>query len=173
MNRYAAGLTVGAIAVALFSLNIVSAGSTWSGLIADLVGAVAVAIFFRASWRLPAGTRRAWLYLASAVGLWVLGDFIWDGYAVAGLERPDVSLADVLYLAAYGLLTVGLFQMARARTADAWRDGVADGVIFAIAVAVVVWRFLVVPIAATTSSWLTSAVWSAYPLADALMLGGV
>jgi hypothetical protein len=173
VKRAVGGAAIGAIAAFLLALNTVSSGSTWSGLIADAVGAVAVAFLFRAAYRQPAAARRAWRYIASAITLWVIGDFVWDGYEVAGLARPDVSIADVLYLGAYALLTAGLFQMARARTGEAWRDGVADGVIFAIAVAVVVWQYLVVPIAATTSSWLTSAVWSAYPLADALMLGGV
>lgn len=173
MNSAATGIAIAALAALLFAVNAVSSGSTWSGLIADAVGAVAVALLFRAARRQPVAARRAWLYIASAIALWVLGDFVWDGYAVAGLARPDVSIADALYLGAYALLTAGLFQMARARTGEAWRDGIADGAIFAMAVAVVVWRFLVAPIAATTSSWLTSAVWSAYPLADALMLGGV
>lgn len=167
------GLVIAAVAVVLVALNTATPGSTWAPLIADLVATFAAATLLRSARRQPANTRRAWTYIATAISCWVIGDFVWDGYAVAGLERPDVSIADALYLGAYVLLTLGLLRMTQARAADAWRDGVADGVIFAVAVAVVVWQLLVVPIAATTSSWITSAVWSAYPLADALMLGGV
>jgi diguanylate cyclase (GGDEF)-like protein len=168
-------LTLPAVVV-VGGLIFVNSWTPWSraaSITEDALACAAVA----AAWigcRRQAGDRRgAWRLIAIALTGWVVGDLVWDGYTFVGLERPDVSLADLLYLAAYPVLAVGLLRLARANGNASWRDGRLDGFIFAGAATFAVWQFLVVPIAATTTSWMTSTVWSAYPLGDVLMLGGL
>jgi diguanylate cyclase (GGDEF)-like protein len=144
----------------------------WVGLAEDSVSALAVLA-------LAVGTRRRhdggrpWLWIALALGCWVAGDFVWDGYALLGAERPDVSLADGFYLLGYPLLALGLFKMARTRTGRHARDGYLDGVIFAVASAVAVWQVLVVPTVAGSYSLLTAVVWSSYPLGDVFLVAAL
>src|SRR4029077_6216832 len=118
-------------------------------------------------------SRLAWILVALGITSWVVGDFVWDGYTFVGADRPGVSIADIWYLAAYPLLAAGVVAMARARAGRYLREGLLDGCIFGLSVTIVVWQFLVVPVSDTSSSWFTTAVWSAYPLGDALLLGAV
>jgi diguanylate cyclase (GGDEF)-like protein len=104
------------------------------------------------------------------VTLWLAGDMVWDGYALAGVERPDVSFADLFYLAGYPLLVLGLYEMARVRSGRHAREGLLDGTIFGAAALVAVWQLLVVPTAAGTNELFTGIVWSAYPLGDVLLI---
>jgi diguanylate cyclase (GGDEF)-like protein len=157
----------------LFALNSAGPEETWVGIAEDIAAAVAGVALWVGAGRQPAGSRRAWSLVAVAVSCWVVGDFVWNGYAVVGLTRPDVSVADAFYLSGYPFLAAGVLTMARARAGRYLREGVLDGCIFGVAATAVVWQLLVVPTAASTTSWTTSAAWSAYPLADALLLAAV
>ncbi len=103
---------------------------------------------------------------------WVVGDLVWDAYAYLRWERPAVSFADVLYLAGYPLLALGIVRILVLRTPGRYREGLLDGVAFAIAAAIATWAFLVVPTTAE-ASLLDAAVWGAYPFADVLLLAAV
>src|SRR4029077_7575638 len=101
-----------------------------------------------------------------------VGDLVWDAYAYLRWERPAVSFADVLYLAGYPLLALGIVRILVLRTPGRYREGLLDGVAFAIAAAIATWAFLVVPTTAE-ASLLDAAVWGAYPFADVLLLAAV
>ncbi len=151
-------------------LNLLRSSGSWVGITEDTVSAAAVAAVWidlhrDAHWR-----GRAWVCLAWGLTAWVIGDLVWDGYTVAGVARPDVSFADVFYLAGYPLLAYGLYRMARARSGRELRGGLLDGLIFGGAAAVAVWQLLVVPTAAGSHTALTAGVWSAYPLGDVLLI---
>jgi diguanylate cyclase (GGDEF)-like protein len=157
----------------LFAVSRSALDDRWIGLSQDIVSALAiVALWVGARRRSPAG-RRAWLWVGLAFACWVVGDFVWDGYVFLGVERPDVSAADLFYLLGYPLLALGLFQMSRARAGRSLREGFLDGSIFAVAASVAVWQMLVVPAASGTQSMLTAVVWSAYPLGDVLLLAAL
>ena len=173
MRRTRALWWVGAAAVVLYGVSRSALDDRWIGLTQDIVSALAiVALAVGARRRSPAG-RRPWFWVGLALACWVLGDFVWDGYAFLGVDRPDVSAADLFYLLGYPLLAYGLFQMARARAGRSVRDGFLDGSIFAVAAAVAVWQVLVVPAASSTQSMLTAVVWSSYPLGDVLLLAAL
>jgi diguanylate cyclase (GGDEF)-like protein len=157
----------------LFAVSRSALGDRWIGLTQDIVSASAIVALYMGARRRSGSGRRPWLWVGLALACWVVGDFVWDGYVFLGIERPDVSAADLFYLLGYPLLALGLFQMSRARAGRSLRDGFLDGSIFAVAAAVAVWQMLVVPAASTTQSMLTAVVWSAYPLGDVLLLAAL
>ncbi len=140
-----------------------------AGYVEDVVSAIAVAALWVGLYRRGHGGR-AWACIGLGVTLWVAGDMVWDGYSLAGVVRPDVSFADLFYLAGYPLLVFGLYDMARLRSGRHAREGLLDGLIFGAAALVAVWQLLVVPTAAGTHEVFTSIVWSAYPLGDVLLI---
>jgi diguanylate cyclase (GGDEF)-like protein len=158
---------------ALFAWNVAASGGTEVGLTEDAVSAAALVALWIGVRRASGRSRLAWALVAAGLTCWVVGDFVWDGYALVGANRPDVSIADVWYLLAYPLIAAGLFVMARARAGRYLRESLLDACIFAVSAAVVVWQFLVVPIATTSPGWWTSLVWSSYPLGDVLLLAAV
>lgn len=164
---------VGAAAVMLYGVSRSGLDAEWIGLFEDSVSAVAILALWFGVRRRHAADHRPWLWVGLALACWVVGDFVWDGYVILGIARPDVSFADLFYLAGYPLLALGLFRMARARAGRYAREGLLDGSIFAVASAVGVWQMLVVPTAAGTHSLTTAVVWSAYPLGDVLLIAAV
>jgi diguanylate cyclase len=166
---WAIGIAGGALVVS----NGLWPDSRWMGLAEDVASAVAALGLWIGAGRATGPGRKAWRLLALAVTLWVVGDFVWDGYAFAGVKRPDVSLADLGYLTGYPLLTLGLLQMARDRAGRHAREGLLDGCVFAAAATMAVWQVLVLPTTHSTSSIVTSLVWSSYPLGDVLIIAAV
>jgi len=161
-------LWVGVAVVGLALINRSVPGDA-AGYLEDAVSATAVAALWVGLYR-RRQTGRAWACIGLGVTLWVAGDMVWDGYALAGLTRPDVSFADLFYLVGYPLLAFGLYEMARLRSGRHAREGLLDGAIFGAAALVAVWQLLVVPTAAGTHEFFTGVVWSAYPLGDVLLI---
>src|ERR1700704_1761186 len=127
---------VGAAALTLYSVSRSGLDPRWVGLIEDVVSALAVLAVWVVVRRRDDSGGRPWLWICLALGCWVAGDFAWDGYAFLGIARPEVSFADLFYLAGYPFLATGLFHMARARAGRYARDGFLDGAIFGVASAV-------------------------------------
>jgi len=171
--RRALWLLGGAGLALLVGLSFWAPESKWVGLAQDMVSAAAVVGLWVGARRQARVSVRAWTLIALGVTCWVVGDFVWDGYTFLGVGRPGVSIADVFYLGGYPLLAAGLVAMARSRAGRYLREGLLDGCIFGVSATIVVWQFLVVPISGTSSSAFTTAVWSAYPLGDVLLLGAV
>lgn len=102
------------------------------------------------------------------------GDVAWELYVVARGEGPDVSLADVGWLAAYVFVGAALVVLIR-RNGVRWRE--SPDVMFDVATAVVistivVWVFWVSPTMSDSTQPLgVRLVWSAYPVLDAVLLG--
>jgi diguanylate cyclase (GGDEF)-like protein len=116
--------------------------------------------------------RLAWRLIAGGMTCWVIGDLLWDAYAYLRWDRPSVSVADVLYLAGYPLLAAGIVRILTLRTPGRYREGLLDGVAFAIAAAIATWAFLVVP-TTQDAGLLDATVWGAYPFADVLLFAAV
>ena len=113
----------GVVLVLLVAVSWWAPDGKWVGLAQDLVSAAAAAALWVGVRRHRDASRRAWMLIAMGVTCWVIGDFVWDAYAFLGLELPDVSIADIFYLAAYPLLAAGIVTMApREQAATCARD---------------------------------------------------
>lgn len=131
------------------------------------VGAVAVGL------RLHRPIRRApWYWMLAGLLLWVGGDTLWSWYEDIAHTDPFPSVADVLYLAAYPLVAVGVVLLIRARrSSDDW-GGVIDSTIVTVGLGLLCWVFLMRPTVLESSDPLLARLIAlAYPLCDVLLLG--
>lgn len=86
------------------------------------IAAVASALFVVRAYGLPSSHARNFLLIAIGLGLWLIGEALFIFYSVVGIS-PFPSIADIFYLLAYPLLTVGLWWESRAtRTSMPLRD---------------------------------------------------
>ncbi|WP_432488270.1 GGDEF domain-containing protein [Kineococcus sp. SYSU DK018] len=124
------------------------------------------------------GTRRyhprdptGWRLVAAGVAAWILGDLVYSYTEVVLGAEPFPSLADVFYLAAYPLLTLGLWSFVRSRSGGGDREGVIDTAIIAIGFALLSWIFLMQPTLADGTASVPARVLAAlYPVGDVLLL---
>ena len=87
-------------------------------------------------------------------------------------EEPFPSLADVLYLAGYPFIALGLFLLIRRRLGDGDRGGLLDAAILTTAAAILSWTFLMQPqVAGTELDVLSLSISLAYPITDLLLIG--
>ncbi|HUH06466.1 MAG TPA: EAL domain-containing protein [Egibacteraceae bacterium] len=91
-------------------------------------------------------SKRPWLLIAAGIASWVVADILWEVYDRIGADVPFPSLADVLYLAGYPLLGLGLLWIARARGARI--DSLLDTLVIAAGAGAVIGLGVVFPIAA-------------------------
>ncbi len=136
-----------------------------------LVGA-GIAAVFGAIRRSPE-ERGPWLWVAAGVGLSGLGDLSYSIYMhVHGFE-PDVSIADVPWLASYVAISIGLLMLLRAtRRGDRSDvDGMIDMAVVGVVSLLVVWQIALQATVNDSSVALNvRVVWGAYPILDAALL---
>ncbi|WP_239160553.1 GGDEF domain-containing protein [Virgisporangium ochraceum] len=143
------------------------------GQVAYLVGfAVVVGTAWRAIGRPSAGGRGPWVMVAAAVTVWLAGDLLWTGLALAGHE-PTVGLPDVLWLSGYPLLGAGLVGMVRRRAPAQAAAALQDGLTLTTAAALAAWQFLVAPGLATSAKTIEIVVGTLYPLGDIVLLAAM
>ncbi|HSL75494.1 MAG TPA: GGDEF domain-containing protein [Candidatus Limnocylindrales bacterium] len=112
-----------------------------------------------------------WLLMAFGQALFVAGDLMWNYFELVG-EDPFPSVADVLYLAGYPFLALGLFLMIRRRTAGGDRGGLIDAAILTTAVGILSWTFLMQPqVVGADIDPVSMAISLAYPITDVLLVG--
>ena len=88
--------------------------------------------------------RTAWALVAASQAMWVLADLLWGVLDLTG-RVTDASIADVLYVAGYVLLAVGLGSMLRSGSQDHdWGD-IVDAGIIAVSAALVLWPVVFEP----------------------------
>jgi diguanylate cyclase (GGDEF)-like protein/PAS domain S-box-containing protein len=112
--------------------------------------------------------RGSWQLFALALMLFAAGDVIFD-VAQRGFGQNDgYPYSDVAYLAAYPVLAVALYQLARTRFR---RDTTIDSAIVAIALSAVIWQWVVTPIIDTTgNATMERLVAVAYPIMDIVLV---
>jgi diguanylate cyclase (GGDEF)-like protein len=146
-------------------------GSQAQDLTYDIVGASAVGAVLYGAWRNQPDRRLPWMLMALGQASFVAGDLLWNWYASIG-EEPFPSFADVLYLAGYPFIAVGLFLLIRRRIGDGDRGGLLDAAILTTAAAVLSWTFLMRPqVADMDLDALSFSITLAYPIADLVLIG--
>ncbi len=175
-------LSLGAYAFVFLLWLILKWGDeTYRTLISDLaflpMGLAVSAICYRAGKHqaLGAKTRRAWLLVGLAVLCWWLGDVLWSFYEVALGKAPFPSPADAAYLLFYPTLLMGLLSFPSAPNSKAVRATFwLDTATILVSGWMVVWYFVLGPIAlAHDADLLTTALSSAYPIGDLVILFGI
>ena len=81
----------------------------WLSVSWTLAGVFAVAGTARAMRRASGGWKATWRLLTAAVGLWVVGQLLWNLYAVKGFPASP-NLADLCWLAFAALVAVALYR---------------------------------------------------------------
>jgi len=166
---WTAYLAAGSAALALHAA--LPTGSMAQSLTYDAIGASAVVITLIAIRRFRPDRRLPWLLMASGQALFVAGDLMWNYYEAIG-EDPFPSVADVLYLAGYPFIALGIYLLIRRRLAGGDRSGLIDAAILTTAVAILSWTFLMQPqVVGTELDPMSLAISLAYPLADLLLIG--
>jgi PAS domain S-box-containing protein len=125
---------------------------------------------------LQSRSRRAWRFIAAANIAYGAGAALWLFYENVLAESPFPSLADIGYLAFYPLMMIGLLMLMRPMQSGEERVGFAlDTVIITIAGTLVLWYFLIQPLAAAAAEEysLTTILSLAYPVADLVLFIGI
>ena len=113
-----------------------------------------------------------WYVLIAGNVLYVMADLVWYVYQVGlGRTLSFPSVADALFVSAYGVLLVGLGLLVRARIGHRDRAGLTDTAIVTVGLGVLSWLFFIEPVLGDSSlsapARLTAVV---FPLIDVLLL---
>lgn len=157
-------------ALTTVGIGYITAGRLHQELIYNSAGVVAALALFRHSVMRRSEERGGWLWLFAGTTALAAGDVLYFHHAsFFGTDAGFPSIADYFYLAAYPLLVVGLGSFIRRR-----KGGLAtaiDAAMFATTAGVLVWAFIIDPVADQSSLPLAARVVSlAYPAASVLLV---
>ncbi|WP_433219457.1 putative bifunctional diguanylate cyclase/phosphodiesterase [Dactylosporangium sp. CS-047395] len=135
------------------------------------IGSTAALVMLAGARRTDRTRRIAWSLLAAGNAIWSTGDWVYTYFERVAHTEPFPSLADVFYLSAYTLMFGGLFVLGRRRSRGPGWAAIVDALIFATGTGLVLWTFVMQPIAHDSASSLPARVIAlAYPAADVLLL---
>jgi diguanylate cyclase len=137
-----------------------------------ILGICAVLVLARAAFEPVA--RKAWLAFGIALLLWFIGSAAWDVFYSGQPNPPYPSFADVLWLAWYPLIAIGIFFLIRVRVPvfelHRWMDGIAVTLlVLAVGFALVIQPATV----HKTVGALATFVVFLYPVLDVLLIGAL
>lgn len=135
-------------------------------LAAHLALPVAIVVGLRANR--PANSR-PWLVILIGIATYIVGDLAYYGPQVLGsAEYPPVpSIADLFFLASYGILLLGLGMLVRQRLQAGDRESAMDGIVVAASLGSVYLALSLAPLYGDPASqWPVRIVQTLYPLAD-------
>jgi diguanylate cyclase (GGDEF)-like protein/PAS domain S-box-containing protein len=134
----------------------------WSSVIAIVVGVK----------RNRPAVRGPWYFLAAGVATFAFGDNLYSfrSYVLHNVV-PFPSYVDIVYVAVYPLLVLGLASMVRARSDGRDRASVIDAAVITISLGLVTWLFLIAPyVRSVDLSVVQRLVSIAYPIGDIALL---
>ncbi len=163
------------VATAVAALVVLHATDVSSGVgqTTYLVATVGSAVVAAASLRRRGSLFRVRVLLTLGLAASALGDVAWQAYVSLAGAGPDVSLADVGWLASYGFIGWALVTVVRRSDYRLRRDPEAliDMSMAAVLVALGTWMLWVAPTLADATTPLgVRAVWAVYPVLDAALL---
>jgi len=163
-------LAGGAAAIALyFTLTPAQQSVAYVG-----IGLAAVVAIFAGALLRPAAVRVPWYLFACGFACEIGGDAVFTVYEVGlGTEPPLPSTADVLYLAGYPLIALGIVLLVRQLGGQTSRVAQLDMAIVFVAVATVQWVLLADTYLEDSMPDGAQIVSMAYPSMDVLLLVGL
>ena len=160
---------VGATAIVVHAM--MATGTLPQSWFYDVIGGSAVAVALVGIWANRPDRRLPWVLMVVGQACFVAGDVLWNYYEMIG-EEPFPSMADVLYLAGYPFIALGLMLLIRRRLGDGDRGGLLDAAILTTAAAILSWTFFIQPqVTGSELDTLSLAISLAYPIADLLLIG--
>jgi two-component system cell cycle response regulator len=171
--KYAAYVLLGVVGLLFADALLHVSPADWSDAIHNygfmaVSACSAVVVFGRVA--LVKHNRRGWLLFAIGLGLLSSGDFYYTTIVVPQADPPFPTFADVLYLAGYPVLTLGLAVLLASRlnrpAPSMWLDaGIGVSAVLMISVGLLLGALTV-----TTGTTLQVVVALAYPLADFVLI---
>jgi diguanylate cyclase (GGDEF)-like protein/PAS domain S-box-containing protein len=146
-----------------------------SGLVFNLIGGASVAALIVGARRNSRRSRLPWYVLAVGQGLFVVSDVLASNYErLFGSAMPFPSVADAFHLVFYPFLVAGMLLLIRERREHRDRGGLIDALIVTLALATLLWVYLIAPYVDDQALSLLRRLASiGYPLMDILVLGVV
>jgi diguanylate cyclase (GGDEF)-like protein/PAS domain S-box-containing protein len=138
-----------------------------------VIGVGCVAALLLGARHHRAQPRVAWIVLALGIGVWVVGDLLWDTFDVMLPDSgsPWYTLPEVLYLATYPALVWAMVKLVAGRGATVGIERVVDSFVLALILLLVLRAFLVDPsYSGNTADDVFNAL---FPLGDAMLMAGV
>jgi hypothetical protein len=134
--------------------------------------ATAVLLLARAAFEPTA--RKAWLAFGAATVVWCAGSIAWSIAYGGRADPPYPTFADILWLAWYPLMIVGIVELIRVRVKGFELHRWMDGIAVMLVVLAAGFAFIVQPTADHTSqSRLATIVDFSYPVLDVLLIGAI
>jgi diguanylate cyclase len=130
---------------------------------------LAAAIVGLRAWRVAA-SRVAWGCIAAGLAMYATGNIVYFTYVQYQASPPSPSAADFAWFACYPFLYIGVFQLARQRTAGTGRLLRIDSAISALGLSAVAMIWFRVMLHGTHGSTATVLTTVAYPVGDLLFV---
>jgi diguanylate cyclase (GGDEF)-like protein/PAS domain S-box-containing protein len=152
-------------------------GQPWlnSGPVYNLIAASTIVAVVVGAMRNSPRRRLPWGLFAVGQGLFLAGYVLADNYErLFGTALAFPSIADPFHLAFYPFLVAGMLLLIHERNATRDRASLIDALIITVALATLLWVYLIAPYAdGHTTSLLRTLTSIAYPIMDILVLGVV
>jgi len=134
------GTTIaGAIANALPMID-TRTGTTIGYYVYPIASAGAALFLLASASRCRGRERWAWMVLGLGVGCWAIGECLWQGYLIGGMEVPYPGIADTAYVMGYPLMTLGVLLLPHLRSGRYERLRLLlDASVGTVAISIVMW----------------------------------
>jgi diguanylate cyclase (GGDEF)-like protein/PAS domain S-box-containing protein len=157
-----------ALGVVLSGLALLDASKSFRSFAFDALAIVAATGAVYGILRNRPDRRLSWLFLALGLVLFATGDVVWDIATRGAGDSTGYPWADIPYLAAYPVIAIALYQLARRHFR---RDTVIDGAIVALGASAVIWQWVITPVIEhAEGATMERIVAAAYPVMDVVLL---
>jgi hypothetical protein len=158
---------IGAVGIALHALAVPEAWKEWSYDGVELFMLAAMVWAVRHHRPRPA---RPWWLLTGGLALLVVGDVIYNALTRINGHEVFPSAADAMYVASYGVLSLGLIAVVRTRRRSD-PTALLDAALVTVVAAAATWAYLVDPSSYGDVPLVEALFSAAYPIGDVVVLG--
>jgi len=169
-------LLVVGLAASVYAFGALTGTASLHGsLVFNLLGSAVVVALIAGARRNSPKRRLPWYLLAIGQAMFVTSDVLASNYeSLFGGPLPFPSVADSFHLAFYPFLVGGMLLLIHEREESRDRSALIDALIVTMALATLLWVYLISPYANDTSMTLAARMASiGYPAMDILVLGVV